>query len=584
MADRTDLIVWRFILLRVVFLVCGLVLAAKLLYLYVDTERGRDFLQAQSDSAVVKEERIESKRGDIVDRNGVLLAYSIPMKSVWVRPRAAHLSAKDITALAERLNLTESQVRSRLRQNQNFVYLKRQVTPQVADSIQNMSLRGVHLETEYRRFYPAGEVAAHVTGFTGADHRGLEGFEKTFDDLLAGQFGKRRVMKNARGDVIKQLNILDQAHDGESLALSLDMNIQYLAYRELKEAVQRYSADSASMVVVDIDSGEVLALVNEPTTNINDRQQLSADKLRNRALLDVFEPGSTVKPFTIAAALESGVIAENSIIDTSPGHIYLGNKKLKDPRNYKALSVSQVLQKSSQVGTSKIALQMDVNQIRDMFSDVGFAEYCATGYPGESVGMIPHRRHWEPIQQANLSFGYGMQVNLLQLARAYTVLANKGRIKDLTLLKKSISDTETATATDRQVISAQVSNDIVDMLVKAVDEGTGGAARINGYSVAGKTGTSRLVGDKGGYELRYRATFAGMVPADSPKYVAVITVENPKGDAFYGGKVAAPIFASVMEGVLQMQRVVPDRLAELASNDRLAMASAPSSSAQGLLQ
>ena len=537
----------------------------------VDSERGRLFLQQQGDARVLRTEKIVASRGEIVDRNGDLLAISTPVKSVWANPTLIDASATGIQRLASALAMSESAVRKRLSSNNQFVYLKRQLDPQKAERIRALKLDGVFFETEYKRFYPAGEVASHLVGFTGVDDHGQEGIELSYNSLLTAEAGEKQVMKNAHHEIIKDIKLVKAATEGQRLALSIDMRLQYIAYRELKAAVASYKAKSGSMVILDVQSGEVLALVNQPSYNANDRSQLLPENMRNRALIDLFEPGSTVKPFTVMAALESGDFDASSVIDTTKGFIRLGNKSVFDIKDYGEIDLTTVLSKSSNVGTSKIALDLNIDDMQDLFARVGLGEYCATGFPGEQAGYLPNHQNWQPIQKATLSFGHGLSVNAVQLARAYAVIANDGIKQPVSLLK--LSDKERAARGAGQVgdrvISASVTREVRDMMIAVVEKGgTGTRARIPGYSVAGKTGTAHKVGVSGYEERRYRATFAGMVPASAPQLVAVVTIDDPSGEKYYGGEIAAPIFSRVMQSALRLMDITPDRLYEFGEQAR----------------
>jgi len=528
-----------------------------------DAHRGRTFLQQQGDARILRNETISASRGEIVDRNGKLLAFSTPVKSIWAQPSLVDYSDNSLAALASALDMSTALLRKRLANNDNFVYLRRQLEPRVAEAIASQKFEGVFVKTEYQRFYPAGEVASHLVGFTDVDDHGQEGIELAFDSLLTAEPGLKQVMKNAHHEVIKDIKLLKAANEGQRLALSIDMRLQYIAYRELKAAVSSYKARSGSMVILDSQSGEILALVNQPSYNANDRSQLLPEKMRNRALIDLFEPGSTVKPFTIMAALESGDFTADTIVDTTGGAMRIGGKVITDLGDYGPISLATVLNKSSSVGTSKIALDLDIDQMQSLFSRAGLGEYCATGFPGEQAGYLPNYRQWAPIEKATLSYGYGLHVNTLQLARAYSVIANDGIKLPVSLLKL---DSENTVGPER-VISADVVREVREMMKGVVEQGGGARARIAGYSVAGKTGTAHKVGAGGYEESRYRATFAGMAPASSPRLVAVVTINDPSGERYYGGEIAAPVFARVMQSALRLMNVAPDRLDELGAEE-----------------
>lgn len=576
MINRLHKGTWRVYFVWIVLILMLIALVSRLIFLQLaGNERGRLFLQKQGEMRVIRNEAIPASRGEIVDRNGELLAYSTPVKSIWVNPTVFGQQDGDILSLANALDMTPVQLRQRMGVNEHYVFLRRQMNPDLADDVLALGLPGVHAKIEYKRYYPAAEFASHTVGFTDVHDKGQEGIELAFNDLLKGQEGSRQVMRNAIGETIKNIRLVEAAQPGGQIKLSIDMSLQYIAYRELKSIVQEHGARSGSMVVLDVNTGEVLALVNQPSYNVNDRSQLLPIATRNRALIDVYEPGSTVKPFTIAAALETGKVKPSTAINTSPGYIRLGAKTIVDPKDYGVLDVANVLIKSSQVGTTKLALDIGAENLRDMFSRVGFGEYCATGFPGEQVGLLPHHRKWLPIQQAVLSFGHGMTVNTMQLARAYSVLAADGIKQPVSLLKRENNKRSSSGSNNffaandigvERVMAASLAKRLRAMMVGVVDEGTGKAARIPGYSVAGKTGTAHKVGVSGYEDSRYRATFAGIVPANNPQLVAVVTVDDLQGEKYFGGEVAAPVFAKVMQSAVHLLNISPDRPHELDKN------------------
>ena len=558
---------WRVYPLWLLLVVAMIAIVVRLAQLQIsdDSQRGRIFLQQQGDARILRTESISASRGEIVDRHGKLLAFSTPVKSIWAKPTLVDHSDANLVALAAALDMTPKLLRKRLANNDNFVYLRRQLDPKLAEAVLDKKFAGVFAKTEYKRFYPAGEVASHLVGFTNVDDQGQEGIELSFDEILAAQSGVKEVMKNAHHEVIKDIRLLQAPDQGQRLALSIDMRLQYIAYRELKAAVASYQAKSGSMVILDSQTGEILALVNQPSYNANDRSQLLPENMRNRALIDLFEPGSTVKPFTMMAALESGDFDQSSLIDTEKGYIRIGDKTIFDQRSYGSIDLATALKKSSNVVTSKLAMDLDIEQMQDLFARVGLGEYCATGFPGEQAGYLPNHRRWLPIQKATLSFGHGLSVNAVQLARAYAIIANDGVKKPVSLLKlESNNDTQrNATGGDR-VVSADVSQEVLHMMRGVVaTDGTGSAAQIPGYSVAGKTGTAHKVGVSGYEESRYRATFAGIVPASDPRLVAVVTINDPSGERYFGGEIAAPVFARVMQSALRLMNITPDRIHEL---------------------
>jgi cell division protein FtsI (penicillin-binding protein 3) len=441
------------------------------------------------------------------------------------------------------------------RQNKQFVYLKRHISPAVAENVMKLELPGVSLQREYKRFYPAGEVTAHVVGLTNVDDKGQEGLELAYDEWLRGQPGSQRVIKDRLGRVIKHVEQIRAPKAGKDLSLSIDRRIQYLAYRELKRAVIKHKARSGSAVVMDARSGEVIAMVNQPAYNPNNRRAGVSSHYRNRAVTDVFEPGSTIKPFTVAAALNSGRFSSRSKIDTAPGFYKVGNSTVKDTRNYGRIDLTTLIKKSSNVGASKLALAIKPETLWKVHSQMGFGETTNSGFPGEASGFLTDAQQWRKIERATLAFGYGMSVTALQLARAYSVIANDGKLQSVSLIRQDeFKDS-------RQVMKPAIARQLRAMLKQVVSEGgTGTRAAIAGYHVAGKTGTVKKV-TRGGYsEDRYTSVFAGMVPATQPRLVMVVTIDEPNNGVYYGGEVAAPVFAEVMSNALQLMDIAPDNL------------------------
>jgi cell division protein FtsI (penicillin-binding protein 3) len=467
---------------------------------------------------------------------------------------------QDFGSLAKALNIPVSKIRKKLASNANrgFVYLRRHLSPAKAREIMALGLKGVYSEQEYKRYYPAAEVASHLVGFTNIDDRGQEGMELAFDEWLRGNDGSKRVLKDLHGSVIRDIGHQKEAVSGNELSLSIDMRLQYMAYRELKAMLQKSKAKAGSVVVIDSHTGEVLAMVNQPSYNPNNRSQLNPADMRNRAMTDVFEPGSTVKPFTILAALESGKYQPHTLVNTSPGYIRVGKKTLLDPVNYGVIDVTKILTKSSQVGTSKIALDLDQQNIWEMFGRFGLGRDSGTGFPGESAGSLPSRVKWRPIERVNFAFGYGLSVTPVQLAQAYSVLANGGLLKPVSLLRKDQQDPGV------RVVDAKQAQQIVAMLKTVTEKGgTGTSAQIASYTVAGKTGTVHKSA-KGGYaDDRYRAIFAGMAPATNPRLVTVVMIDEPGIEMYHGGEAAAPLFAKVMSDALRLLDITPDKLSDL---------------------
>lgn len=546
---------WRFGAICCVVAILPAALIWHLSYLQVmpGQEKGRDFLQAQGQARTLREQKINAYRGVITDRNGELLAVSTPVVSIAVNPQV--IAPKDIVPLAKALNLSAEQLTKKLQRfsNKQFMYIARQLPPHEAAQVEQLKIRGVIAEREYQRYYPAGEVAAHLVGFTNIDDVGQEGMELALDDFLAGAPGVQRVIKDLKGNIVKDLGVTRSASAGGNIKLSIDLRLQYLAYRELKSAMATQKAKSGSIVMLDVKTGEVLAMVNQPSYNPNDRANIKPYQTRNRAMTDVIEPGSTVKPFTVMAALETGRYSPDSMIDTSPGFVRVGRKTFIDSRNYGEIDLGTVIQKSSQVGISKLALDLPQNVVRAMFERLGFGQSTGTGFPGESVGVLPSRSKWSPIETATLAFGYGLTVTPLQLAQSYVTVANSGRSRPISLLKQD----EIPAAT--QIIDAQFADQIAVMLKRVTERGgTATRAQTSAYLTAGKTGTAHKV-DKTGYaDDKYVATFAGIAPADDPKVVTVVVINEPSSGRYYGGEAAAPVFASVTDSSLRLLNIPPN--------------------------
>ncbi len=518
-----------------------------------------DFLHRKALSSHTRILEIPAHRGEILDRQGEPLAISTPVDSIWVNPKVVELTPKAVKGLSSLLEMRETDLVEKIEtareQGKGFIYLKRQLLPEVAKAVRELRIAGVGSQREYRRYYPMGEVLGHVIGFTGIDDEGLEGIELAYDKWLRGEPGKKRVVREARGGVIDDVELVQAARPGKSLTLSIDGRIQYLAYRELKAAIERHGADSGSVVVLDPRSGEVLAMVNQPAFNPNDRRQRQGARTRNRAVTDVFEPGSTAKPFTIAAALESGVWRPDSKVDTTPGHYRVSGYTIKDSKNLGRIDLGGIISHSSNVGASKVALQLDPVELYGIFERVGFGASTNSGLPGEVGGVLRNWAQWYPLDQATLSFGYGFSVTALQLAQAYAVIAADGVRHPVTVIKGQVAEEP------EQVLSAETARKVRRMMERVVQpSGTGYRAAIEGYRVAGKTGTAKkLVG--GSYsEDTYTAVFAGMVPAGDPRLVAVVIIHAPKKGGFYGGEVAAPVFSRIMTRALRMLNVTPDEL------------------------
>ena len=517
-------------------------------------ERGVDFLQHQGDSRAIRNVTIPAYRGLITDRNGEPLAISTPVTAIVANPK--NIQKSDIERLSLALKISESQLQSRLQRyrNKSFMYLVQQLPNDEAEKILKLNIPGVSGQQRYKRFYPAGEVTAQLVGFTNYLDIGQEGMELAYDDWLTGEPGKKKVVLDKNRRVINDISLIQAASSGEDLRLSIDLRVQYAAYRALKKAVKKHNAKSGSVVVLDVNSGEVLAMVNQPSFNPNDRSKLRQSSVRNRAITDLMEPGSTVKPFTVLAALESGQFSAQSRIDTNPGYLKVDYKTFVDPSNYGELNLAEVLTKSSQVGTTKVALALDPESTRDLFQRVGFGEVMGTGFPGETLGSLPAYRKWHPVTQATFAFGYGLSVSSLQLARAYAVLANDGLRKEISMVALN-SEPE-----GLRVINAATTKEVRHMLRAASShKGTGRRAMIDGYSVGGKTGTLHKVKVNGGYDdNRYMSVFAGLSPISSPRLATVVVIDEPRQGDYFGGLVAAPVFSEITGNALRLMQVTPD--------------------------
>jgi cell division protein FtsI (penicillin-binding protein 3) len=549
---------WRLLVVALFLLLLFAALIGRMLVLQVlPVEGGVEFLQGQGDARVLREEKVPATRGMITDRNGQPLAVSTPVVSIWANPQKVVANKVELKQLAKKLSLSVSHLEDKLKRykDKRFVYLKRHVSPEFAQTVFDLGLSGIYGENEYRRFFPAGEVTSHLIGYTDVDNHGQEGFEYSYDKWLQGEMGSKLVVKDLFQRTIKNVKQIKEPKQGHDLALSIDLRLQYLAFRELKEAVTRHRADAGSIVVLDVKTGEVLAMVNQPAFNPNDRSVMDIDAVRNRAVTDMFEPGSTVKPITTMVALESGKYLPETVVNTHPGYIKVGRKTLLDPRDYGELTVKEVLAKSSQVGTTKIALSLDQEQLHEAFFRLGLGQFVGTGFPGEGTGYLPNHSNWQPIEKAAFAFGAGLSVTALQMAQAYSVFANEGLKRNVSLVKLQ------EPVKGEQIVDKQVAKEVKAMLAGVTGKkGTAKKANTEHYSVAGKTGTSHKVG-RGGYESgRYISLFAGFAPAENPRLVAVVVIDDPKGKEYYGGEVAAPVFAELMSDSLRILNVTPDKI------------------------
>lgn len=520
----------------------------------------KQFLQEHGDARALRVVDIPAHRGMILDRNGEPLAVSTPVNSIWATPRKVLSSGVDLSKLAGIIDIPKAELISMLKDRigRDFVYIKRQVDPETASAIEQLAIPGISLDQEFRRYYPAGEVTAHVVGFTNIDDVGQEGLELAYDDWLKGTPGSKRVLKDRLGRVVENVESINIPRPGKNLELSIDLRIQYLAYRELKAAVADHNARGGTLVMLDAKTGEVLAMVGQPSYNPNNRGDLKSDFFRNRSVTDVFEPGSTIKPFTITAALLSGLYTPATTIDTHPGYFKIGKNIIRDVRDYGVIDVATVIEKSSNVGASKISLSMEPNQLWQTFSKFGFGLGTASGFPGEVNGYLGPASGWSEFEQATMAFGYGLSVTTLQLANAYMVLAANGRMLPVSFVKTS------SPVTGRQVIPPAIAAQVRKMLTAVIsDEGTGKRAAVNGYRVAGKTGTVHKAIDGGYSEDRYQSLFAGIAPVDNPRLVMVVVIDEPQGREYYGGQVAAPVFSRVMAGALRLLDIPPDDLQDI---------------------
>ncbi|MBN4078962.1 penicillin-binding protein 2 [Gammaproteobacteria bacterium AH-315-C21] len=521
----------------------------------------REFLQAQADARHIRTVPLSAHRGIISDRRGRPLAVSTPVDSIIANPKQLLAEVEDFLPLAKALGIKPKRLRKMLEQNseREFFYLRRHVNPADAQKVAELNMPGVDLQREYKRYYPDAEVTAHVLGFTDIDDVGQEGLERAYDDWLQGRSGKKRVLKDRYGRVVEDLGYISEPQAGNDLQLSIDRRLQYLAYRELKRAVKKHKARSGSVVMLDARTGEVLAMVNQPAFNPNDRSSMRGDWYRNRAVTDVFEPGSTLKPFTVAAALESGLFKVESQIDTTPGYWRVGANTIRDHRDYGVIDLPTLIQKSSNVGASKLALAISAEQLWSTLDAFGFGEVSGSGLQGESAGVLGEPWRWRDIERATIAYGYGVSVTPLQLARAYSALADDGMLKQVSFIKLDEAPI------GKRVLSSKTVSDVRDMLSKVVlPGGTGILAAVPGYQVAGKTGTIKKVVNGSYGSDAYLSVFAGMAPANDPRLVTVVLIEEPKGGEYYGGIVAAPVFSAVTEGALRLLGIVPDSVATVA--------------------
>jgi cell division protein FtsI (penicillin-binding protein 3) len=515
----------------------------------------RDFLRGQGDARFSRVARISAHRGTITDRFGEPLAVSTPVDAVWVNPPELSEASDQIARLARTLGKDKQSLARRVSSSldRDYLVVARPVHPDLGTRIKNLEIPGVYLEREYRRYYPAGEVAGHVLGFTSLDELGQEGLELAYDHWLGGEDGAKRVIQDSLGHVVEDVESIRPARPGQDLVTSLDLRIQYLAYRELKAAIIDNRARAGSVVVLDVATGEVLAMVNQPAYNPNDREQIEGGRFRNRAATDIFEPGSSIKPFIVAAALASGKYDEQSHVDTSPGFFRVGIKIIEDKHNLGAIGLSEILEKSSNVGIAKIALTLPPERIWHTLTDLGFGQVTSSDFPGESAGLLSNYSHWRPIGIATMAYGYGLSVTPLQLAHAYATLGAGGVARPVSFVRVD------GPVAGQRVLDERLTRTLIHMMETVVTaEGTGLQAAIRWYRVAGKTGTA-WKSNAGGYSTdKYMAVFAGLVPASRPRLACVVVIDEPGAGKYYGGDVAAPVFSSVMAGALRLMAIPPD--------------------------
>ncbi|NNE38913.1 MAG: penicillin-binding protein 2 [Gammaproteobacteria bacterium] len=526
----------------------------------------KDFLQDHGNARSLRVVSIPAHRGMITDRNNEPLAISTPVDSIWAIPRQVLENPEEIPRLADLLDMSSVHLSEMLndRIDRQFVYLKRHISPDLARQISELEILGINLQQEFKRYYPSGEITAHLVGFTNVDDTGQEGLELAYDQWLQGEAGEKRVLKDRLGRTVRDIESIKKPDPGKDLVLSIDRRVQYLAYRELAAAVEFYQAKSGSLVVVDPVNGEILALAAQPSYNPNNRSGLKSENFRNRAITDVFEPGSTLKPFTIAAGLESGLYEKNTLIQTSPGYLRVSNHVISDMSNYGTLDLTGIIQKSSNVGTGKIGLAIGPEALWATLRAVGFGEQTGTGFPGESHGLLSSYTNWTELDLASIAFGHGMAVTTLQLAQSYSVIASNGILRPLTFLK--VGDEQVP---NQRVMSPEIATTLRDMLETVVQSGgTGKRANIPFYRVAGKTGTAHKSTSEGYAEDRYLSLFAGFAPATNPRLVMAVIIDEPQSGEHYGGQVAAPVFSKVIKGALRILNIPPDDLPELNTSDQ----------------
>ncbi|WP_426683303.1 penicillin-binding transpeptidase domain-containing protein [Xanthomonas translucens pv. undulosa] len=541
----------RLVLVGAALSLCSVTLIGRAAYVQIINS---DFYQRQGEARYLRELPIATSRGMITDRNGEPLAVSTPVESIWVNPQELLRNPDRIPQLAQALELPSDELTAKLSQksDKEFMYLKRRINPDKAHAVVVLGIPGVFSQREFRRFYPQGEAMAHVLGFTNIDDRGQEGLELAYDEWLRGKPGSKRVIRDRKGAIVESIDLVKPAEPGKDLTLSIDRRIQFLAYKELRNALAQNNAAGGSIVVMDVATGEIMAMVNLPTYNPNSVTGVNSDARRNRAVTDLVEPGSTMKPLTISTALKAGVVTKDTLIDTNPGYMAVGRFTIKDvPRNNGVLTVTGVITRSSNIGAAKIGAKLPDQTFYDQIHSYGYGSAPHSGFPGESAGVLPPPGRWSGSSKTTMSYGYGLSVTPLQIARAYCALGNGGKLVTPTFIKGQHEET-------KGVLSPAIAKEVVTMMETVVTQGGAKGAAILGYHVAGKTGTARLNGPGGYIRGHYNALFAGLVPASNPRFATVIVINDPQGAKYYGGLVSAPVFHNVMEGALRLMDVPPD--------------------------
>ena len=540
---------------RVVLLFCLAGFAVLLGRAFYLQGLNNEFLQAKGEARFVRVVDMPASRGPVTDRHGKMLAISTPVESIWTSPADLELDGGQVTRLASALGMDRKLLTERIADNgKNFVWLKRQLSPEQAGGVMALKIPGVFQQREFRRYYPSGDVTAHVIGFTGVDDQGQEGIELAQQGTLAGATGQKRVIKDRKGRIVEEIENLKMPREGKSVKLSIDERFQYLAHRELKAAVEANKAKGGALVMLDAKTGEILALVNQPDFNPNNRAQVQLKQMRNRSITDVFEPGSTFKPFAVSTALEAGIVKPDTVIITGPG-LTIGSKTITDlPHRSSQLTVAEIIQTSSNIGTARIALQLPSERLWNMYNDLGFGVAPKTGFPGEATGRLRAARTWKPIEQANMGFGYGISVSALQLARAYTIFTNDGVLLPVTFLKRD------GDVIGKQIISPKTARAMAQMLETVTQQGgTAKKGQVPGFRVAGKTGTTEKLVNGQYTENFYVSSFVGFGPVSNPRYIIAVTIDEPSAGKHFGGEVAAPVFSTVMSQALRISGVLPDQ-------------------------